>query len=114
MDNGTWSRAYYTVVVLSVILIPPCSLIASAVLTSTSRVCQAERVLLPSFTAMMVRFNPWGIGGIAAGVLSVIIVLSLRRRRLDSVLISGVLLVLCILFMVMAIVAGHTAFIGGR
>jgi len=110
MADTNWTRSYLVVLVLSIVLIPVSTLCATAIVGSTMQECAWQRIELAVLPQSMASYWPWGIVGTGAGCLAVIGALWVRRRKIDAVLIGGVLLAFCQFFMLAAMACGHVPF----
>ena len=106
-SSAQWSRTYYSILVLSVLLIPVITILANFALGTLDATINGvpifERMKLPELTRFY--FSVVGAGRlvlIAVVAEFIIIALWLFRQSILSVLFSGMSLTLCILFMVLA------------
>ena len=103
-----WSRAYFTILALSLILILPSSFVLATaidrwahlqlglpqVTTGLAGLLPAE---LPMLTRMYLWLGPWGILALGHGAALAILALCVRRTRPDATLLALALLLLALL-----------------
>ena len=105
-----WAHAYVDVLFLAAGMIIPASLLAAS--AYEPRTVEMFRDMKPEphcVTQFYVALGPSGIQGIGYGTLVLIVALSVRRRRPDGAIVSGLLLALCMLFLVLAAVSSLAA-----
>jgi hypothetical protein len=102
-DAVAWSRAYFTVMLLSLVLIPASTLVACFTLRFTTfHLAERLHARTSDVASFLDALNPWGIGGIGAGALMAIIALFPRREKPGTVWLAGTLLITCSLLMLFA------------
>lgn len=99
MSAPGWRRAYFTVLVLSGILIPLAT-VGSCFGTLVLYFELGRRGLdAPELLSLLISVHPWGVTGVGVVGLGTIAVAGFWRASHRSVVLSGVVLVLCMLFM---------------
>ena len=105
--KGQWTRAYYTILVLSAFLIPIMTFLAHVATSQITEVTHngtpiSDMIALPTLTAWYASIGTKGLVIIGAFSGLIIIALALIRHSIFSVVFSGISLIFSILFMAIA------------
>lgn len=104
-DQKNWSRAYYSLLVLSIILIPVSTCLSYASLNIINFTANGKPFFdcidLPLLTQFYAGLNTQGIIQFATIVEAIIVLLYFVRKYLLSVIISALGVIICITFMLL-------------
>ncbi len=111
MNDTGWSRAYFVVAVLALILIPAGGFVARIATGSAAYVMRQMGIdSLPNTTAFFIMFGSTGY--VATGIVSFAIIggMAFRRHELIGPLVSAAVLVVCLCFFLFAPLSSHFPF----
>lgn len=102
-DHKNWSRAYYSILVLSIVLVPVSTWFGYASLNIISFTVNGKPFFncidLPALTQFYADITMNGIILFAAIIEAIIVLLFFSRKYLLSVVISALGIIICIIFM---------------
>ena len=108
--RDSWSRAYFSVLILTVVLVPSAAYVAATVTCSTAYVAKQAGFELPRVTAFYTRFGTPGfitLGGISVAVVGL---MALWRHRAWAIIVCASVLVICLHVCLYAALASHFPF----
>ena len=111
MDRPEWSRAYFVVATLALVLIPAGGFVARIATGSTAYVMREMGIDgLPSTTAFFINLGSTGYAVISGMALAFIGGMAFKRQRTVGTLASAAVLLACLCLFLFAAASSHFPF----
>jgi hypothetical protein len=106
--RDTWSRAYFTVAILGIVLVPSAAYVAATATDTIAYVAKQIGVELPDLTECYI--GTLGFVAVGGTGLAVIGLMALWRHAAWAVIVSAFTLVICLYVFLLAVLALHIPF----
>ena len=111
VHQTNWARTYYTVLFLSLLIIPLLAALAMLTIHMTLRRVVNAGVALPNSAILFLRIGESGIAVISAVAGLAILALVLARQHVAATIIAGLILTATVLFTTVAQIASIAALV---